>query len=215
MATELAAQNANDALRPFGGLAQGARPDRVNGLTPYMSKRYDIEVDSYYALAQYDEPLPPPIPPKVPRGIPLDSSLPPQPNEMPQYPPQVEPLAPPEAPQDACAIVVNSDNDGIWNWGPEYALRSWYELSCGGSTSPWISRVYLWRLYTRMAACFSHIDEARPSLTRCSDDPSCVGVCATYVACTGAREGAMSRVEVLSGPERRRRWIGSGSIQLP
>jgi len=26
------------------------------------------------------------------------------------------------------------------------------------------------------------------------------------VACTGARDGAMNRVEVLSGPERRRRW---------
>jgi transposase len=29
---------------------------------------------------------------------------------------------------------------------------------------------------------------------------------ASTVACTGARGGAMSRVEVLSGPERRRRW---------
>lgn len=26
------------------------------------------------------------------------------------------------------------------------------------------------------------------------------------MACTGARDGAMNRVEVLSGPERRRRW---------
>jgi transposase len=29
---------------------------------------------------------------------------------------------------------------------------------------------------------------------------------ASTVACTGARDGAMSRVEVLPGPERRRRW---------
>jgi transposase len=27
-----------------------------------------------------------------------------------------------------------------------------------------------------------------------------------FLACTGARDGAMSRIEVLSGPERRRRW---------
>ena len=29
---------------------------------------------------------------------------------------------------------------------------------------------------------------------------------ASTVACTGARDGAMSRIEGLSGPERRRRW---------
>jgi len=33
-----------------------------------------------------------------------------------------------------------------------------------------------------------------------------VGTGANTVACSGARDGAMSRVELLSGPERRRRW---------
>ena len=38
------------------------------------------------------------------------------------------------------------------------------------------------------------------------DDPPFVSNGANTVICTGATDGAMSGVEVLSGPERRRRW---------
>jgi hypothetical protein len=44
MATELAAQNANDVLRLFGGLAQGTIPHGVNGLTPDVAREYNIKV---------------------------------------------------------------------------------------------------------------------------------------------------------------------------
>ena len=33
-----------------------------------------------------------------------------------------------------------------------------------------------------------------------------VGIGASTVVCTGARDGAMAQIEVLSSPERRRRW---------
>ena len=33
-----------------------------------------------------------------------------------------------------------------------------------------------------------------------------VGIGASTVVCTGARDGAMTQIEVLSSPERRRRW---------
>jgi hypothetical protein len=44
-----------------------------------------------------------------------------------------------------------------------------------------------------------------PPCARGSDGP-CSGTGASHVVCTSAKDGAMSRVEVLSGPERRRRW---------
>jgi transposase len=37
-------------------------------------------------------------------------------------------------------------------------------------------------------------------------DPFSLSTGASTVTCTGARDGAMSRMEVLLGPERRRRW---------
>ena len=37
-------------------------------------------------------------------------------------------------------------------------------------------------------------------------DAASGGTGASDVICTGAKDGAMSRVEVMSGPERRRRW---------
>src|SRR5262249_58949249 len=44
-----------------------------------------------------------------------------------------------------------------------------------------------------------------PPCARGTDWP-CSGTGASRVVCTGAKDGAMRRVEVISGPERRRRW---------